>query len=62
VPESLALGPRVGLSFESRHVFGRLAANLPFLGPKVNGDGQTASFSLISYFGARVGVRMKLFH
>jgi hypothetical protein len=57
----LALVPGVGLSFESRYVFVRLAYNYPLFGPHVNDDTLTYGFSLIPYLGAQVGVRMKLF-
>jgi hypothetical protein len=62
----LAMLPGVGVSFESRYAFGRLAANYPLLGPKDrqfnSSDSPTTWFSLFPYLGAQVGVRMTLFH
>jgi hypothetical protein len=57
----LALVPGVGLSFESRYVFGRIAYNCPLFGPSVTGDSLTTGFVLVPYLGAQVGVRIKLF-
>jgi len=56
-----AFVPGIGLSFESRYIFGRVAYNCPLFGPAVVGDSLTYGFDLVPYLGAQVGVRMKLF-
>jgi hypothetical protein len=59
--DGLALVPGLGISFESQYVFARLGYNFPLFGPTVKSDSLTYGFDLIPYFGAQVGVRMKLF-